>query len=75
MRGKWNRLANNDAFVGYIFILPWLSGFLALTVIPMLVSLYMSFTRYNLTSAPRWIGAENFIKMFTDDPRYYKSIG
>ncbi|MFV0400023.1 MAG: carbohydrate ABC transporter permease [Oscillospiraceae bacterium] len=68
------KLVDNDTFVGYAFIAPWLIGFLFLTIIPMLISLYLSFTRYNLTSPPQWIGAKNFIDMFTNDPRYFKSI-
>jgi multiple sugar transport system permease protein len=40
----------------------------------MIASLYLSFTNYNLFSAPRWIGLENYIKMFTADPRYWQSL-
>jgi multiple sugar transport system permease protein len=40
----------------------------------MIASLYLSFTNYNLFSAPRWIGFENYIKMFTADPRYWQSL-
>lgn len=68
------KLLDSNVFVGYAFIAPWLIGFLGLSVIPMLVSFYLSFTKYNLTSPPVWIGINNFIKMFTDDPRYIKSI-
>ncbi|CAM4078301.1 carbohydrate ABC transporter permease [Lederbergia lenta] len=59
---------------GYLFISPFVIGFLAFTLIPILTSLYFSFTKYNMFSAPSWIGLDNFKKMFTDDPRYWKSL-
>jgi multiple sugar transport system permease protein len=49
-------------------------GFLAFTIIPIVTSLYLSFTQYNLFSPPEWIGFDNFKKMFTNDPRYFQSL-
>jgi multiple sugar transport system permease protein len=59
---------------GYLFIGPFIIGFLAFTITPMLASLYFSFTEYGLFDAPKWIGFENYIKMFTEDPRYINSL-
>ncbi|GIO87347.1 putative ABC transporter permease protein YesP [Paenibacillus faecis] len=59
---------------GYAFISPFIIGFIAFTLIPMFVSLYMSFTSYNLFTAPEWIGLENFKKMFFGDPKYWNSV-
>jgi multiple sugar transport system permease protein len=59
---------------GYAFIAPWLLGFMAFTVIPVAVSLYLAFTDYHLTAAPQWVGIDNFERMFTADPRYWKSV-
>ncbi len=52
--------------VAYMFLLPWLIGFLVLTVYPMLYSLYLGFTNYDFTKpdATQWIGFGNYIKMF-----------
>lgn len=66
--------AIKENLTGYAFISPFIIGFLAFTFIPMIASLYLSFTNYNLFSAPRWIGFENYIKMFTADPRYWQSL-
>ncbi|MFS0613628.1 carbohydrate ABC transporter permease [Lederbergia ruris] len=63
-----------DNLWGYFFIGPFIIGFLAFTLIPIVSSLYFSFTSYDLFSAPRWIGLDNFKKMFTDDPRYLQSL-
>lgn len=57
---------------GYAFLAPWLLGFFALTAGPMLASLYLAFTNYNLFYAPEWIGFGNFEALF-NDPRFLKS--
>ena len=59
-------LAVRENMVGYLFLLPWFIGLFALTLGPMLGSLYLSFTRYDLLSAPQWIGLQNFTAMFSD---------
>ncbi len=45
--------------------MPWIIGFLLFTAGPMLFSLYTSFTKYNIIAAPKWIGLENYQRMFT----------
>ena len=62
-----------ETLAGYTFLLPWLIGFLALTVGPMGYSLYLSFTSYNLFSPPKWVGLDNYIRLFTDDPVFIQS--
>jgi multiple sugar transport system permease protein len=59
---------------GYLFIAPWLIAFFAFTIIPILASLYLAFTDYHLTAPPKWIGVDNFERMFLHDPRYWKSV-
>ncbi|MDX6364072.1 carbohydrate ABC transporter permease [Streptomyces sp. NPDC058274] len=59
----------------YVFLSPWILGVLLLTLAPMAVSLYLSFTDYNLFDAPRWVGLRNYTDMFTADPRYWRSVG
>jgi multiple sugar transport system permease protein len=54
--------------LGYLFISPWLFGFLALALGPMLLSLYMSFTRWSLLSPPQWVGLENYQELLSNDP-------
>ncbi len=59
---------------GWLFISPWVIGFLALTLYPMLASLYYSFTDYNIIQAPNWIGLDNYIKILTADPLFWISV-
>ncbi len=67
------RRPRNDNLSGYLFIAPWLIGFLGLTLIPMVASLYLSFTSYDIFTSPRWIGFDNFQAMWADI-RYWKSV-
>lgn len=52
--------------VGYLFMIPWLLGFIGFTLMPMIVSLYLSFTDYDLLTGADWIGVKNFLKIFQD---------
>jgi multiple sugar transport system permease protein len=61
--------------VPYLFILPWIIGFLVFTLGPLAFSLIMSFFDWPITSEPAFIGIENYKNMFTADPQFYKSIG
>ncbi|WP_432498056.1 carbohydrate ABC transporter permease [Kineococcus auxinigenes] len=62
-----------DTKVAYLFLLPWFAGLFVITIGPMIASLYLSFTDYNLIQAPEWIGLENFQRMFADD-RLHNSL-
>ncbi|HYN87179.1 MAG TPA: hypothetical protein VER55_01555, partial [Ardenticatenaceae bacterium] len=45
---------------GYFFLLPNILGFLAFTAIPVLVALVVSFTDWNIFSAPTFVGLDNY---------------
>lgn len=66
-------LRAHEGRVAYAFMTPWLLGMLCLTLGPMLYSLYLSFTRYNLLSDPQFIGFDNFVQL-AGDPRYWDSV-
>ncbi len=59
--------------VGYLFISPWLIGFLVFTAYPFIRSIYLSFTRYNIVTEPKWVGLANYNMLLTDDPLFWKS--
>ncbi|WP_051383343.1 carbohydrate ABC transporter permease [Bradyrhizobium sp. WSM3983] len=63
-------LSWRDSATGYLFLAPWLIGFFGLTLGPALVSLYLSFTDYDLLSNPRWVGAANYVRIATSDPKF-----
>jgi multiple sugar transport system permease protein len=68
-------LSQRETLWGYIFISPWLIGFIVFTLGPMIASLVLSLTRYNITSPPVFIGLANYIKLFTGDPKFWHSLG
>ncbi len=65
--------ARKETFAGYGFLVPWLIGFFGLTIVPMVYSLYLSFTRYNIFTPPRWVGFDNYVRLFTNDPNFIQS--
>ena len=63
-----------EAVAGYLFIAPWLVGFLIFTAFAMAYSLYISFSNYNLaTNSARPVGFENYANLF-EDPRVGVSL-
>lgn len=67
------KFMNKDNTVGYVFASPFIIGFFAFTFIPMLMSLYYSFTNFNLRDDATWIGLENYMRLF-NDARFINSI-
>lgn len=63
-----------ENIVGYAFMTPWLLGFVFIIGGPVVVSLYLSFTDYAVIGKTEWVGAENYIKMVTADPRFWTSL-
>ncbi|EPH95309.1 ABC transporter, permease protein [Enterococcus faecalis 13-SD-W-01] len=70
---KLKKWMNKDNVVGYTFAAPFIIGFLLITVIPMMLSIYYSFTDYRLGNPANWIGFDNYIRMFQDE-RFINSI-
>ena len=59
---------------GVAFISPWIVGFLAFTLYPLLASFYYSFTDFSLFGSPKWVALTNYAKLFAD-PKFFKSFG
>ncbi len=73
LRRPFLRPALREELTGWLFVLPWLIGLVLFTAGPMLYSLYTSFTQYNIIAEPRWIGSENYERLFAD-PMFYKAL-
>ena len=67
-------LAQREARTFYLLISPWLVGFLLFVLGPMLASLFISFTRWDLLTPAKFIGLQNYEKMFTRDPLFWQSL-
>ena len=73
-RSKTYRFGQHN-LVGYLFISPWLITFFLFTLIPIAVSLVLSFTDYNvLANHGDFIGLDNFQRMFFEDRRFWRSV-
>lgn len=75
MKRQKPRIKASENIAGYLFLAPWLIGFLVLTFLPMVQSLYYSFTKFDMLTDPVFVGLDNYIKMFTGDATYLKSLG
>lgn len=71
-------MIKHNSFVGknqgLLYILPWLIGFLAFKLYPFAMSMFYSFTNYNLVSEPQFVGIDNFVYMFKNDPDFLHSF-
>jgi multiple sugar transport system permease protein len=62
-----------DLLKGLTFVSPWLVGFLAFTLVPVVLSLYFSFCDYSLVQSPVFRGGENY-RLLADDPLFWRSL-
>ncbi|MDB1088483.1 sugar ABC transporter permease [Streptomyces sp. ACA25] len=63
-----------EAWTAALFLAPWFIGLIAITAGPLLTSLYLSFTDYSLIGDSEWVGLDNYTRMFTEDPRFWKAL-
>jgi ABC-type sugar transport system permease subunit len=68
------RPAVREAIEGYLWISPWLIGFIIFTAGPMIASMALSLTNWRIAVTPLWVGLDNYIKMFTNDRDFYQSL-
>ncbi|WP_313996610.1 sugar ABC transporter permease [uncultured Paenibacillus sp.] len=67
-------MQRKEELQGYVFVSPWVIGFIVFALGPMLFSLYASFTNFNITSRMDFIGLGNYIRMFTLDKLFWISL-
>ena len=63
-----------DNIAGYIMLAPWLFGFILMWFLPMLISIYYSFTNFNLLNDAKIIGFNNYIRLFTQDDLFWQAL-
>lgn len=72
---RFMTLKRREACLGWLFVSPALIGFSIFTFGSILYSFYLSLTDYDLLSAPKWVGFDNYIRAFTKDQYFYKYFG
>lgn len=70
----YKRRRRHENLIGYVYLSPWLIGFLVFTFVPIIASFVLAFTKYDILSAPKWIGFDNFERMLFKDSRYWQSV-
>jgi multiple sugar transport system permease protein len=70
---RMSAAARQEERAAWMLMAPWFLGVVAVTLGPLLASLYLSFTDYNLLSAPEWVGLENYAEMLRDE-RLHKAL-
>ncbi|WP_070000214.1 carbohydrate ABC transporter permease [Cellulosilyticum sp. I15G10I2] len=65
---------SRDNIAGYIMLFPWLLGFVLMWFLPMVISVYYSFTNFNLLNEAQFIGFQNYIRLFTTDDKFWQAM-
>jgi multiple sugar transport system permease protein len=63
-----------ETWEAYLFISPWLLGFLVFTAGPMLMSVWMSLQDWNVITPPQFVGMDNYREIFQHDPLFWKAL-
>lgn len=71
---RWSPGRRREAIEGILYLSPWIIGFLLFIAGPLVASLYLSFTKYNVLRPAQFIGFENFIVALTKDDLFWPSI-
>ena len=69
------RLQRREAIEGYLWISPWVIGFIVFSLGPIIASFYLSLTKYKIGGTPVWIGLANYKEAFTVDKLFWPSLG
>jgi len=68
------RHKQRETLAAYGFLMPNFLGFMLFTSIPVVLSLIMAFTHWNIFKAPFWVGLENFTRLVPNDPFFWQYV-
>ena len=71
---RLSKRRRQEAFWFYLFVSPWIIGFLVFLLGPMISSLYFSLTDWDTFTPPKWVGLDNYKRLLTDDPIFWKAL-
>jgi multiple sugar transport system permease protein len=73
--GRIPRLRRREAFEGMLMATPWVIGFIIFTAGPIIASAYIGLTKWDIISSPKFIGFDNYERLFTEDELFRQSLG
>jgi multiple sugar transport system permease protein len=68
------RMEKRTLGMGLLFASPWVLGFLVFTLYPLIMSIYYSFTSFNVVQPAVWVGLNNYRELFFEDPVFWKAL-
>ncbi|TCZ75396.1 sugar ABC transporter permease [Paenibacillus albiflavus] len=71
---RHKKVRSLEKWTPFLFISPWIVGIVVFTIGPLFFSLIMSLFDWPVTSSPKFVGLDNYTKMFTSDPQFYNSL-
>jgi multiple sugar transport system permease protein len=74
MKPRMSKMARREALAFYLGVSPWIIGFLLFTLIPLVMSLGLSFTNYSIMSPPKFVGLQNFVELVSEDQLVPQSL-
>jgi len=73
LMGRFQRVRNRQEFWAWVFLAPGLFYFLIFLILPLLASVYVSFTDWDIMTAPKWVGLANYVELL-QNPVIQRSI-
>ena len=70
-RARMTKTEKRNQVLGLLFVSPWLIGFFLFALFPLVASLYLSMTNYDFIREPSFVGAANYVRLFTGDPDFW----
>jgi len=72
---NWLTMRRQETFAFYSFMSPWIIGMVFLFAIPLVATLYLSFTKWNLLQPPQWVGLANYLRLLKPGSAFIKAMG
>jgi multiple sugar transport system permease protein len=73
-RGRLSPARRREVIEGYVYLLPWIVGYVAFSGGPILASAFFSLTKYNVLLPPTFIGVQNYVYAITKDDLFLPAI-
>jgi len=74
-KAKVSAMRRREALYGFLFLTPWILGFLFFVGGPMVASLFLSLTDYDIVTPSKFVGLQNYTTAFTKDKLFWPSMG
>jgi multiple sugar transport system permease protein len=67
-------LGRREALEAYLYLSPWLVGLVVFLIGPIIASIYLSLTQYDILAPPRWVGLANYRHALFEDDLFWRAV-